>query len=303
VQAHAPAALGERARRREARETAADDLRAAIHLLENTRSMDLDQRIDKFPRRQSKGISYRETGAGQALVLLHGIGSSSAGWLCQLESLAGYRLIAWDAPGYGESDFLGAEKPRAADYAQALHEFIDRLLLKDIVLVGNSLGCLMAGAYAAAHGERVRSMILLGPAGGYAALADREERLRGRLEELDKLGPDGLAERRSPTVVAKGSSPFALELVKWNHRRIRPQGMRQALHCLAQGSLVTGARRFQKKVLVACGSDDIVTPEAGCREIARAFPRAEYRSLPGVGHVPQIEAADQVKALIAAFIS
>ena len=60
--------------------------------------MSLDERIAKFPRRQSKAISYRETGAGQALVLLHGIGSSSAGWLCQLESLAGYRLIAWDAP-------------------------------------------------------------------------------------------------------------------------------------------------------------------------------------------------------------
>ena len=87
---------------------------------------------------------------------------------------------------------------------------------------------IMLIAFAAAHGERVRSMVLLGPAGGYASLADREERLRGRLEELKKLGPDGLAEHRSPTVVAKGSPPFALELVKWNHRRIRPQGMRQA---------------------------------------------------------------------------
>jgi pimeloyl-ACP methyl ester carboxylesterase len=235
-------------------------------------------------------------------VLLHGIGSSSAGWLAQLESLAGYRLIAWDAPGYGESEFLAEEKPRAADYARALHEFLDRLLLKDVVLVANSLGCLMAGAHAAAHGERVRSMVLLGPAGGYAALADREERLRGRLEELEKLGPDGLAERRSPTVVAQASPSVALELVKWNHLRIRPQGMRQALHCLAQGSLVADARRFPKKVLVACGSEDIITPEAGCRQVAAAFPRAEYRSLPGLGHVPHIEAPETVNELIAAFV-
>lgn len=264
--------------------------------------MSLDERIDRFPRRSSKGISYRETGAGQALVLLHGIGSSSAGWLCQLESLAGYRLIAWDAPGYGESDFLAPERPRAADYAQALHEFLDRLLLKDVVLVANSLGCLMAGAYAADHGERVRGMILLGPAAGYRSLQDREERLRARLEELEKLGPEGLAEKRSPSVVAKNSPPLALDLVKWNHRRIRPQGMRRALYCLAQGSLATDARRFQKKVLVACGDQDIVTPEAGCKQVAAAFPRSEYRALSGLGHVPHIEDPARINGLIAGFV-
>src|SRR5919204_6534830 len=126
----------------------------------------IDERIARFARKQWRGISYREGGAGPALVLLHGIGSSSASWLFQFETLPGYRLIAWDAPGYGESDFLAPPTPRPADYAQALHEFLDRLLLKDVVLVGNSLGCLMAGAYAAAHPERVRSMLLLGPAGG-----------------------------------------------------------------------------------------------------------------------------------------
>src|SRR6266850_6001528 len=264
--------------------------------------MSLDERIAKFPRRKSKSISYRETGAGQALVLLHGIGSSSAGWLCQLESLAGYRLIAWDAPGYGESDFLPGATPRPADYAQALHELIDRLLLKDVVLVGNSLGCLMAGAYAAAHAERVRSMVLLGPAGGYGGLPDKDQKLRGRLDELDRIGPDGLAEQRSPTLIAKNSPAFALELVRWSQRRIKPQGYRQALHCLAQGRLAEDARRFAKKVLVACGAEDVITPEAGCKAIAAAFPRAEYRTLAGVGHAPQIEAPDTINPLIGGFV-
>jgi len=255
----------------------------------------LDERIARFAPRKSKGIGYRETGAGQALVLMHGIGSGSAGWLFQLETLKGYRLIAWDAPGYGESDNLPMEKPKPADYAQALHEFLDRLLLKDVVLVASSLGCLMATAYAAAHPERVRRMILLGPAGGYAG---DEARIEERLRQFDQLGAEGLAERRAPTVVAKASPPIALELSRWTQRRVARETYRKAVYCLGQGNLAQDAPKFPKKVLVACGTEDVITPEAGCRAIAAAFPRADYLSLPGLGHVPHIEAPETVNEII-----
>jgi len=258
----------------------------------------LEDRIARFALKTSKGISYRETGSGQALVLLHGIGSQSASWLNQLETLKGYRLIAWDAPGYGDSEFLKIERPKAADYAGALHAFLDRLLLKDVVIVGNSLGCLMAGAYGAAHPERVRSMILLSPAAGSAG---DESKQRERLKQFEELGPEGLAEKRSPTLVGKASPRDAVELMAWTQRRIRPPGYRQAVHCLTHGRLAEDARKFPKKVLVACGTEDIVTPEAGCKAVAAAFPRAEYRSLPGLGHVPHIEAPEAVNELIRRF--
>jgi pimeloyl-ACP methyl ester carboxylesterase len=263
----------------------------------------IDERIARLALKTSKGISYRESGAGPALVCLHGIGASSAGWLLQLETLQGYRLIAWDAPGYGESEFLPLEKPTPADYAQALHQFLDRLLLKDVVLVANSLGCLMAGAYAAARPERVRSMVLLGPAGGYGDRppAERGAKLAERLAQIDELGPSGMAETRAPTLVAKGSPPEALEITRWTHRHLRPQGYRQALHCLAQGSLASQAPRYGKKVLVACGSEDVITPESACKKIAAAFSRGDYRTLPGVGHVPHMEAPEEVHRLIAGF--
>ena len=255
----------------------------------------LDERIARFAPRKSKTISYRETGAGPALVLLHGIGSGSAGWLFQLETLKGYRLIAWDAPGYGESENLPIEKPKPADYAQALHEFLDRLLLKDVMLVASSLGCLMAGAYAAARPERVRGLILLGPAGGYAG---DEARTEERLRQFDDLGAEGLAEKRAPTVVAKDSPPIALELSRWTQRRVSRDAYRRAVYCLGQGNLALDARKFQKKVLVACGTEDRITPEAGCKSIAGAYPRGEYLSLAGLGHVPHIEAPERVNEII-----
>jgi pimeloyl-ACP methyl ester carboxylesterase len=255
----------------------------------------LDERIARFAPRKSKNISYREAGTGPALVLLHGIGSGSAGWLFQLESLKGYRLIAWDAPGYGESDNLPLERPKPSDYAQALHEFLDRLLLKDVVVVASSLGCVMAGAYAGARPERVRSMILLGPAGGYAG---DEARIAERLRQFDELGAEGLAQKRAPTVVAPHSPAIALELSRWTQRRVTREAYRRAVYCLGQGNLAQDARKFSKKVLVACGTEDGITPQAGCRTIASAFARGQYLSLPGLGHVPHIEAPERVNEII-----
>jgi pimeloyl-ACP methyl ester carboxylesterase len=138
-------------------------------------------------------------------------------------------------------------------------------------------------------------MVLLGPAGGYGG---DEARTAERLAQFDDLGAEGLAEKRAPTVVAKGSPAIALELSRWTQRRVTRETYRKAVYCLGQGSTAVDALRFPKKVLVACGTEDIITPEAGCKAIANAFPRGEYLSLPGIGHVPHIEAPEKVNEII-----
>ena len=73
-------------------------------------------------------VSCRTAGSGPALCLLHGIGSQSGSWVRQLEALAPrFRVIAWDAPGYGDSDRLAADSPVAADYADVLEALLDTL--------------------------------------------------------------------------------------------------------------------------------------------------------------------------------
>ena len=245
-----------------------------------------------------KALAYREAGEGPALVLVHGIGSGSASWLFQLEGLAArFRMIAWDAPGYGDSDAFSIERPQPADYARALSVLTGALQLKSFVLVAQSLGGLIAGAYARIF-PTLPALLLISPAGGYAGdLSKVEERLR----TLDSLGADGLAEKRSGGMLSPNPPPIALELVRWNYRRIRREGYRQAAYCLAQGDLREDAPHYAGRVLVACGSADTVTPEAGCRDIARRFPKSAYQFLPDLGHASQIEGPDEVNRMIADF--
>jgi pimeloyl-ACP methyl ester carboxylesterase len=265
-------------------------------------TMDLDTRIAALPSRSisvgGKTLSYRESGSGKALVLLHGIGSGSASWLFQLEELAReYRVIAWDAPGYGESDAFSIAEPHPGDYATALSLLLSALQVKEFVLVGQSLGALMAGAYARMFPGLAR-LLLISPAGGYSG--DRSK-VAERMKTLDELGPEGLAEKRAGGMLSPHPPAIALELVRWNYRRIRRDGYRQASYCLANGNLRADAPFFRGEALVVCGSEDKVTPEAGCREIAAAFAKSTYRTLPGLGHASQAEGPSLVNATIREF--
>ncbi len=263
--------------------------------------MGLEERIAAFPSKTvsigGKTLAFREAGQGKPLVLLHGIGSGSASWLFQLEGLSSdYRVLAWDAPGYGDSDAFSLDDPAPEDYARALAVLLSALQVRPRVLVAQSLGCLIAACYARTH--PLERLLLISPAGGYAG--DRA-RITERLQQLDALGPEGLAEKRAAAMLSANAPALALELVRWNYRRIRPAGYRQAAHCLANGNIRSDARFFRGSALVACGSADSITPEAGCREIAAAFPKGEYRTLPALGHAAQAEDPAQVNAMMRGF--
>lgn len=256
-------------------------------------------------RNTARGIvSWREAGAGPALVLLHGIGNQSAAWVLQLEAFAPqFRVIAWDAPGYGESAALQAQLPAAADYAGSLAALLDVLEVSRAVLVGSSLGALMAGAFAARWPERVAGLMLLNPAAGYGAAepAEREAKLAARLARLQTLGPAGMARELSPGMLSAAASAQARSLAAWCTERIRPDGYRQAARMLASGRLAEDLARYAGPALVVAGTADSVTPAAGCERLARVLPRGSFRLLQGAAHLSYLDVPAVVNAMLAEF--
>jgi pimeloyl-ACP methyl ester carboxylesterase len=239
--------------------------------------------------------AYRTLGAGTPLVLLHGIGSNSGSWVPAMERLAAtHRVIAWDAPGYGRSTPLSPARPVAADYARVA--MLDALAIDRAVIAGHSLGALVAGSFAADHADRVIALALLDPAGGYgrADPAVRDDRLASRLKLMAELGPAGMAEKRAGQLLGSRASAEALAMVQSSMRALDPHGHEQAAHMLATGALVDDVARYPHPVLVLCGTEDRITPEDGCRAIAAACPRSDYRSLAGLGHACYVEAPDVV---------
>ncbi len=270
-----------------------------------------DARLACYPERRVQAgaagvIGYREAGAaagGLPVVLLHGIGSGAASWVRQLDALgAARRTLAWDAPGYLASTPVSAASPCAADYAAALAAWLDALGIGRCVLVGHSLGALVAGGFARAWPGRLAGLLLLSPAGGYGAASAelRATRRDARLAMLAELGAQGLAAQRSAAMLSAHADPAAHDWVRWNMARITPDGYAQATHLLANADLVADLDGFGGRVAVAVGALDTITPPAACERIAAAV-RVGLQVIPQVGHAGYVEAPGVYSALIDAF--
>ncbi len=239
-------------------------------------------------------------GPGATLVLLHGIGSNATSWAPMIAELPlCIEVIAWWAPGYGASDPVAPERPAPADYAARLLAMLDALRRDRVVLAGHSLGCLFAGAFAAAHPARVAGLALLSPALGYRVASDAPlpPAVQARIDELAELGPEAFAAKRAGRIAHR---PEAVPAVRAAMAEVRLPGYAQAVHALARGDLLADAARIGPPVVVACGEQDQVTPPEAARRLHAALPAAAtLRLIADCGHALPQEAPAEAAALLA----
>jgi pimeloyl-ACP methyl ester carboxylesterase len=251
-------------------------------------------------------FSYLEAGSGPPLVLLHGIGSAAASFLYQLEALsARFRVVAWDAPGYGASTPLAIEHPDASDYAAALDAWLGALGIDRCHLAGQSLGTLIAARFAAEQPRRVLSLTLASIARGHGRLPppERQRLLAQRLDDLAQLGPHGMAATRGPRLLGpEATEPMRRKVIEIM-ARIRPGGYAQAARMLSTGDITADLARLPAglPIQIVVGQTDAITPPAGNLEIATAIPAASVHVVPGAGHALYLEKPEEFNRLVSDF--
>jgi pimeloyl-ACP methyl ester carboxylesterase len=267
----------------------------------------LDQR---FPERVVKVgadacVAVRQhgvRGAAPTLVLLHGISSGAASWLHAVLALPPQQhVIAWEAPGYGRSTPLLPPFPAAADYAERLHGLLQALEIRRCVLVGHSLGALMACAYAAREETiDVQRLVLISPARGYGADAEEAERVRReRTQALERKGVAGLAAQIDQRLLSAQATPAQRQWVRAVAGRLQPDGYLQAVEMLCRS--VLAPVRANVPVEVHCGEADVVTPPTVCEQAACALG-GSYHAIAGAGHASPVEQPEAVAALLRAAV-
>jgi pimeloyl-ACP methyl ester carboxylesterase len=267
-------------------------------------------------RETRDGISYlrREGLPGNSpFVLLHGIGSNAASWLPLMQALdARFPCFAWDLPGYGESAALSEPWPLPEDYAVALERFLDPLGPGKVVVVGHSLGALIAARFAATRAARTQALVLISPAAGHGALrgASLPRGVAHRLTDFERLGAAEYARQRAPRLLADPAGrPDLCAVVEEAMAGLKLPGYEQAVRLLASADIFQDVRLLAVPTLVLCGVADTITPPEHTTHIAEAVPLAlrARRETPvlieAAGHALPQEQPDAVAALCAALAS
>jgi len=252
-------------------------------------------------------IYYIEKGSSQkdTIILLHGLGNRSISWKKQLDLLGeDYHVIAWDAPGYGESDDPDPWLCHFSEFADILYEFVETLKLKNIFLLGHSMGAAIAIDFTYRYPEKVRKLIIAAPTRGGAFIdeATNKSKLENRLHAVNKEGSVKLARDRTENLF---SSHASKELIKKSEKimqQVRPAGYSSVAYSLYNLNQKEIYSRIRTPTLVICGEEDRVTPVPESEYIHQQIPQSELILLSKAGHVCFLEQAESFRNSIVCFL-
>ncbi len=251
-------------------------------------------------------LYYEEAGQHEtALVCLHGISSNSRSWRHQLSGLSDtYRVIAWDARGYGRSDDP-AEPFAMSAYAHDLAELLDALSLEKAVIVGLSMGGVMAQEFYRYYPQRVLALILAdtNTGGGARPEAERRARLEARLKAIETQTPAEIAQQRAPGMLSPDAPPSVLAEVIEMVSEIHPVGYRYAAMALDAADTRAVLPTIAVPTLVLWGDCDTITPRPELETLCAAIPGARLEIIPGAGHLSDFEQPESFSLVVRHFLT
>lgn len=245
-------------------------------------------------------IGLIDQGQGEAdpIIFLHGVGSDKSVWRPQLDHFGKTRrAIAFDYPGYGESEFTaGASRD---DYAAAVLAALDSLAFGRAHICGLSLGGIVAMAMYRAAPSRCASLII---ADSFAVHPDGQAIHDRSVAASIDIGMAALAEARAPALLADGASEEVRAEVIATMSRIDPAAYRLGATAVWLADMIDAARSIHVPTLVLVGAEDRITPPALSQVLTGLIEGASLQRIPGAGHLANIEQPDQFNSAVDRFL-
>lgn len=254
------------------------------------------------------------------IVVIHGYRGTHHGLERVMERLPGYRFIVPDLPGFGQSSPM-TKRPHSIDgYADMFAELIDRLSLAPTILIGHSMGSIVAGRIAATKPELVSKLILINPIAkhplkglsglmispsivyhwmGGAALPEKAGRwlLSNKLPII--LGSIVMTKTKDPDERQKIHATHMEYMKHYSDTRT----LRAAYKASISRTVVDDAPNIPHQTLLIAGSVDSIAPISSQHILRKKLPQASLHEVKNVGHLVHYETAPEAAEAIKTFLS
>jgi len=247
-------------------------------------------------------LPHRRAGQGSALVLVHGYLGGSAQWEAEIAHFSDrFDVIAPDLPGFGDA----TARPgcaRIADMAGAVTGLLDQLGIDRFILLGHSMGGMIAQQIAASQSHRVEKLILYGT-GPLGLMPDRFEPIGLSRERLERDGIDATIRRIAGTWFCKGESAPGFAQVAGIGARASAAAARAALDAMAAWDGRSALPGLAMPTLVIWGHDDQSYRWPQVESLWRGLPNATLSVIPGAAHAAHLEKPRLFHAVLDDFLT
>lgn len=267
-------------------------------------------------------------GAGDPIVLVHGLGGSVENWMAAGPLLTGCgHALAVDLGGFGRTGLPEGRSGRVDDNRALLDRFLDEMAGGPATLIGNSMGGMISVLEAAAEPHRVSRLVLVDPAvpipsdaevhpvvqflfATYATPGTGEEFVEDRLREL---GPEQVTRmtlelccvdvhRVAPEVVdAHVALSHERAGMEWATRAFL-DAARSVMTKIAEPAYVEAIRSITAPTLVVYGDGDRLITRAAIDALATLRPDWTLEILDGIGHTPMLEDPERFASVVGAWL-
>lgn len=251
------------------------------------------------------GLNYVQAGQGaETVVCLHGIGGDARSFHHQLSGLDGYRVIAWNMPGYQGSE-VRKTPPDFEHLSARLTAFVAEIGGK-VHLVGQSIGGMIAIEHALRHPDQVLSLCLVAttPRFGGRDETFKTAFLKARLDPLENgQSMAEMARLAAPRLVGAETDPLEIERIETSLADVPEATWRDILQCLVSFDRADELSRIVLPTLVVAGREDRNAPVKTMQKMAAAMSTAHFHVFEGTGHMINQEKPEAFNALLLQFLN
>lgn len=247
----------------------------------------------EYEIKEDKKFKFIEEGTGEPLVLLHGLFGALSNFRNLIEFFRHHNKVVVPILPLLEMDILHTS---VVGLAKFVNKFLETRDLKEIHLLGNSLGGHVGLVHILNHPERIKSLILTGSSGLFENGMGDSYPKRGDYEYIKKKTEFTFYD---PAMATK---ELVDEVYSITNNRLKVIKIIALAKSAIRNNLGEELNQIKQPTLLVWGNNDTITPPFVAREFNKLIPNSELHFVDKCGHAPMMEVPDEFNAILHKFL-